>query len=84
MLNNEETNKELPVILINGTIKYLKFEGGFYGIIGDDGNHYKPIKLAEEFKKDGLKVRIEARERKGIISIHMWGKNVEILKIETI
>ncbi len=78
----EEQPKVEKIISINGTIKHLKFEGGFYGIIGDDGNHYKPIKLSDEFKKDGLKVHIEAKERKGMISIHMWGKNIEILKIE--
>ncbi|NVM00952.1 MAG: hypothetical protein HWN67_01330 [Candidatus Helarchaeota archaeon] len=84
MSNEEEPKVEKNLISINGTIKHLKLEGGFYGIIGDDGNHYKPIKLAGEFKKDGLKVHIEAKERKGMISIHMWGRTIEILKIEKI
>ncbi len=42
-----------------GTIVYLNFEGGFYGIIADNGEHYDPINLPSEFKKDGLRVRFK-------------------------
>jgi len=55
-----------------GTIKYINLEGGFYGIVSDDGKNYDPINLPEEFKKDGLKVSFEA-EKSNAFATHMWG-----------
>ena len=45
--NNDET----------GTIQYNDFEGGFYGIVGDNGEAYDPINLPTEFEEDGLRVK---------------------------
>jgi hypothetical protein len=65
-----------------GTVKFNDFEGGFYGIISDAGEHYDPINLGKEFQVDGLRVRFEAKIRKDLGSIHMWGTLIEIIKIE--
>ena len=32
----------------SGTITYINLEGGFYGIVADDGEHYVPINLPSE------------------------------------
>jgi inhibitor of cysteine peptidase len=69
---------------ITGTIKLLPLEGGFYGIAGDDGVNYDPINLADEFKQDGLRVKVIARERNDMAGFHMWGKYIEILEIKPI
>ena len=45
--NNDET----------GTIQYNDFEGGFYGIVRDNGEAYDPINLPTEFEEDGLRVK---------------------------
>lgn len=68
-------------ILITGTIQYLPFEGGFYGIIGDDGKKYDPVNLTSQFAVDGLRVKVQARIIKDAASIHMWGKIIEIMTI---
>jgi inhibitor of cysteine peptidase len=60
----------------------LDFEGGFWGIIGDDGEHYDPINLDSEFRGEGLRIYFEAKIRTDLGSYHMWGKIVEILKIQ--
>jgi len=70
-----------------GTIKYLSFEGGFYGIVGDDGKHYDPLNLPQEFRVDGLRVRFKATREHAImtdsiVSFHMWGYIVKLLSIE--
>jgi len=64
-----------------GTVKYLDFEGGFYGIIADDDSHYDPLNLPESFKIDGLKVIFSAIIKRGIITFHMWGLVIEIIDI---
>ena len=65
-----------------GTVKYVDLEGGFYGIVGDDDKQYDPMNLPQEFQRDGLRVRFQAKIRQDIASIHMWGKIIEITRIE--
>lgn len=67
-----------------GTIVYNEIEGGFYGIMTDDGKKYNPINLDAPFRKDGLRVRFDANQKKGMVGIHMWGEYVEIIHIETL
>jgi len=38
----------------SGTIQYLPFEGGFYGIVEDDLRKYDPVNLESQFAVDGL------------------------------
>ncbi|MFH0914254.1 MAG: hypothetical protein V1849_03075 [Chloroflexota bacterium] len=64
-----------------GTVKFISLEGGFYGIVGDDGQNYDPLNLAKEFQQDGLRVRFEGR-KKDVATIRMWGTPVEITRIE--
>lgn len=71
-------------IVLKGTVKFINLEGGFYGIIGDDGKNYLPINLSQEFKIDGTRVKFEGKIRKDILTIYMWGEPIEITKIEVI
>ena len=70
------------VVSGTGTVKFINLEGGFCGIIGDDGEHYDPINLDQEFQEDGLPVSFTAKIRKDVASTHMWGTMVEITRIE--
>jgi hypothetical protein len=65
-----------------GKIQYNDFEGGFYGIVGENGEYYDPINLQSEYKKDNLKVRFTLKIIENQTSIHMWGTVVEIIRIE--
>jgi len=65
-----------------GTIQYNDFEGGFYGILGDDGEKYNPINLPIEFKEDGIRVKYNLNTLENQSSIQMWGTIVEIIEIE--
>ena len=66
-----------------GTIRYIQLEGGFYGIITEEGEKYLPLNLKEEFKEDGLRVWFKGKLRK-VLTIQMWGKPIEILEIQKI
>ncbi len=67
-----------------GTIRYLDLEGGFYGIVADNGQRYDPGKLEAAFEKDGLRVRFVLRERTDVVSFRMWGRIVEVVSLEVI
>ena len=67
-----------------GTVIYNPIEGGFYGIVGDNGKNYDPLNLGKEFQVDGLRVHFEGIKREDMASFHMWGTLIEIINIERI
>lgn len=60
---------------------WIPLEGGFYGLLAEDGSKYLPLNLPVEFQKDGLQVKVEG-ELKQVMTIQMWGTPLEIQKIE--
>ncbi|MFW6111073.1 MAG: hypothetical protein ACOC6H_03460 [Thermoproteota archaeon] len=75
-------NKKVKFVQDEGTVVWLNLEGGFWGIKGDDGEHYRPIHLDSEFQTHGLRVDFKAEIRSDLASFHMWGKTVKILAIQ--
>jgi len=82
-----EVEVEIPVepksLTILGFIKYIELEGGFFGIMTEDGSKYFPDYLDSDFKVDGLSVRVQATPQEQILGIQMWGTPIEIIKIES-
>lgn len=68
----------------SGTVASLDLEGGFFGIIGDDGEQYEPLNLDEKYREDGLRVAFDAEPAKDVATIHMWGTPVNLVHIEEI
>jgi hypothetical protein len=69
------------VIQGTGTIRYVDLEGGFYGLVADDGTTYDPTPLPDSLCKDGRRVRFRVRETNALTT-RMWGTTVEVLHIE--
>lgn len=66
---------------ITGTVVYQDLEGGFWGIVGDDGEDYRPLdELPESVRTDGCRVEAEV-EPADVLSFTMWGRNVHVLAI---
>jgi len=86
---NEPPSIDIPAIPpkdtfeITGTVVYKSIEGGFYAIDADDGRKYDPINLPENFRKDGLKVKLTARLKRDAVSFHMYGSIIEVVSITT-
>lgn len=70
------------IVFGTGTIKFIDLEGGFHGIVSDDGKHYDPGTLSPEFKVDGLRVRFMVELHRNVYTSHMWGTPVSILYIK--
>lgn len=62
-----------------GYIVYNDFEGGFYGLVADDGQRYNLTNLGEDFKQDSLRVRFRLVRLTDMVSTRMWGQNAEVL-----
>lgn len=69
------------VVTITGVVRHFDLEGGFFAIRGDDGVTYDPSNLAEEFRRDGLRVRARVRLRPDMGGIHMVGPIVDVIEI---
>ena len=67
---------------IKGTVTFISIEGGFYGIIGDDGEKYLPLSLPDEYKKIDMRISIKGKIRDDIMTTQQWGKSVEIVEIQ--
>ena len=67
--------------MLRGTVRHISVEGGFYGIVGDDGKRFDPVNLPAPFQKDNLPVRFRGKVLKDRVSFHMWG---ELFEIESI
>ena len=78
-VNSKNSEQEISFA---AEVKWISLEGGFYGLVAEDGRKFLPLNLPEEFKKDGLKVRIRGKIKKDIVTVYMWGIPLEILEIE--
>ena len=71
----------MEIVEVNGTIKYFDSEGGFYGIVADNGKQYDPMKLDKVYCKDNLRVKVSGIAKNDIVSKHNWGTMIEINNI---
>ena len=69
---------------LTGQVYYENIEGGFYGIIGDDGIKYQPTNLPRKFKKEGLSLKFDAKMKDGLVSAFQWGTIVELSNVSEI
>jgi hypothetical protein len=67
---------------ITGTVRFMDLEGGFYGIITDDGARLDPMDLPAQFRQDGLRVRARVEPVPDAVTFRMWGTVVRVLSIE--
>lgn len=74
---------EVPshVVEFDARVVYVTLEGGFYGLVADNGVRYEPLALAPRFRRHGMRLRVRARPV-DVASIRMWGKPVHIVNAE--
>ena len=82
--SSTQRSGEGDIVEGTGTVQYIEVEGGFYGIVADDGRQFDPRDLDESYKEDGLRVHFRLREVEDVVSIRMWGRIVDIISIERI
>ena len=69
-------------VCVNGTVRHFDLEGGFWAIRGDDDVTYDPVGgVPEAFRREGLRVRLDARRRNDMGGIHMAGPIIEIISL---
>jgi hypothetical protein len=74
------TGQEARTVM--GTVQHIEVEGGFYGIVTNDGQKLDPVNLPKDFQQDGVRIEVRVVPLPGRVSIHQWGELVRILEIE--
>jgi hypothetical protein len=64
-----------------GTVRHLDLEGGQFVIETQEGTRYQPIDLPQTFRRDGLRVEVQAIRREDTMSIGMTGPMIELRQI---
>lgn len=69
-------------LAFTGKIERVELEGGFWGIVTDDGRRLDPGKLPAAVQVDGLPVQGQAKMLTDVMTVRMWGTPVELLEIK--
>lgn len=72
------------MIKIKGTVVFEHLETGFWGIVDEKGQQWRPVNMPNQLKVEGAKVDIRAIEAEEQMSIFMWGTPVRIVSFHTI
>ena len=70
--------------VITATVTFIDLEGGFYGLMTEDGEKLLPSNLPKEFLKDGTVIQFHATTLKDMQSIHQWGTLVEVKDVKLV
>lgn len=69
---------------IEGTVVYNDIEGGFWGLLSNDGRRFAPVNpLPESLQKQGKRIKARLSPVQ-VLSSLQWGEHVEIEHIEAI
>ena len=75
--------EEKGTVSDKGKIIHFDLEGGFYGIVADQGDHFLPENLSPDYQHDSLRIYFE-----GIITdrptVQQWGRTIMLKKINII
>ena len=67
--------------VITATVTYIDLEGGFYGLVTQDGERYLPTNLAVEQQTDGTILTFKTKAVTDVMTIQQWGTLVELYDV---
>lgn len=79
--NKNISNQEKYTMQITGKVAYQNLGTGFWGIIGNDGQEWRPVNMPSKLQQEGLQVVVEAEESANQMSVFMWGTAINIKKV---
>ncbi len=62
------------------TVRFINLNGGFWGVIDDEGRQWRPLEIPRELQRDGLSVMVRFVVAKEDFSVFMWGQPVQIME----
>lgn len=69
---------------IKGKVVYQDLGLGFWGIVDEKGQEWRPVNMPEQLKHKGKVVSITASKVEDDMSMFMWGTAIKIDSFETL
>ena len=69
-------------ISVGGTVVFRDKDGGFFGILTDNGGQYEPANLDPQYHTDGLRVKITGKLDSTRLGTHNWGNPIQIDRVQ--
>ncbi|MBL4940302.1 MAG: hypothetical protein JKY81_01415 [Colwellia sp.] len=66
------------------TVKYFDLEGGFYGLVSEQGAKLLPMGLPAKYHVNGTLLRVKGQVLNNMVTIQQWGQPFKISDIELI
>jgi hypothetical protein len=66
------------------TVKFLDFEGGFFGLVGKGGEKLLPMNLARKYQVEGSLLKVKGHIIEGMMTTQQWGTAFEVTEVELI
>lgn len=67
-----------------GTVTFLNFEGGFYGIVTDNNEKLLPVNLQQSLLLEGTKLALKGEVMQGMATTQQWGKVFKIAEYQVL
>ncbi|MFD2167293.1 hypothetical protein ACFSJY_13655 [Thalassotalea euphylliae] len=67
-----------------GKVVYNDFEGGFYGVIAENGEKVLPMNWPKEMRSVNAKVKFKGKPVKDMMTTRQWGTLYQIKEIKLI
>lgn len=81
--SNTAPDCPLGDVCVDGTVRWVSLEGGFFAVAGDDGKNYDvSATLPSTFTHDGMRVHMVAKPRPDLASFHMYGEIVDVVAMQ--
>ena len=65
-------------------VHFLNLEGGFYGLITEDGTKLLPMNLAKAYRQHGATIKFKGELKKGMLTIQQWGTPFKLTEVELV
>jgi hypothetical protein len=69
--------------MVEGTVKYINLEMGFWAIVEDNGGKWMIIDMPEQIKYEGKRVRVKL-EPIDAMTTGMWGTPARLIRFQTL
>ena len=73
---------QAPLTTVTGTVVFRENNGGFFGVLTDNGGQLEPMALDPQYQQDGVRIKLMGRVDNAQLGKHGWGNAVSVDKVQ--
>jgi hypothetical protein len=71
-------------VAVGGTVVFRDKDGGFFGILSDNGGQFEPVNLDPQYRTDGLHVKLTGKLDDSHLGKHSWGNPLDVERVQIV